>query len=214
MIQIIPSILATTEEQFRKDLQKLSLSESLQNGWVHIDFADNIFVANKTVGPEIVSKFPTDFHKQAHLMVARPMQWIDKLIDSGFESIIFHLESEDNIDEVISYIKSKGKQVGLSLKQESSVDNLKPFIDKIDLVLVMTIVAGFQGQKLIPETLNKISHVKNLNSEISVGVDGGVSVENVKLIIDSSADFVIVGSHLLEGNVEENLENFWEVING
>ncbi len=212
MVQIIPSVLATTEEQYQVDLSKLASSESLKEGWVHIDFADNIFVQNQTIDPEIVSKYPSSFKKEAHLMVAKPLEWIDKIIAAGFETIIIHVEAE-NVSEAITTIKNKGKKVGLALKHDTAVEKLQPFINLIDVVLLMTIVAGFQGQKFIPEALNKIGQIKELNSQVLVGVDGGVSDENAKLVVEKEADFFILGSYLLKGDPEEQLENIWEVMN-
>lgn len=214
MIQIIPSILATTEQQYQDDLSKLSRPEALAEGWVHIDFADNKFVQNQTVGVGTIEKFPTNFKKEAHLMVARPKVWIDKLVKAGFRRIIFHIEAEDDTLEVIEYIKSKSLEVGLAINQETVVEKLTPFVGKIDVVLVMTIIPGFQGQPFIPEALEKIREIKLKNWPIKVGVDGHVNAANVKEILDAGVDFMIVGSYFLKGNVDENLEILWEKING
>ncbi len=211
MIQIIPAILATSEEQYQNDLAKLSKSETLSEGWVHIDFADNKFVQNQTVGVETIEKFPTNFHKEAHLMVSYPKQWIDKLIEAGFERIIFHIESEDNIDEVIDLIKAKGLEAGLAIKIDTALEKLEEFIHKIDLVLVMSIVSGFQGQPFIPEALNRLLKIKMKG--IRVGPDGAINNGNIKEITKTGADFVIVGSYLLKGDTDENMEILWEIIN-
>lgn len=212
MIQIIPSILATTEEQFQQDLKKLSDCEALKDGWIHIDFADNKFVQNETIGVDTVAKFPMDFRKEAHLMVSHPLQWVDKCLDGGFERIIFHIESEDNMEECIEYIKNKGVEVGLAINNDTPVEKLQPYSDKIDIVLVMTIVAGFQGQPFIPEMLDKVKMIKNSNLSVKVGVDGAVNDGNAKEIVESGVDFMVAGSFLLKGNTDENLENIWEVL--
>lgn len=212
MIQIIPSILATSEEQFERDIHKLSLSESLKSGWVHIDFADNIFVQNQTIKVETIKKFPTNFRKEAHLMVAHPKEWIDELVDAGFERIIFHIESDDNTLEVLEYIKNKGLEIGLAINKESPIEKLEQFVDKIGVVLVMTIVPGFQGQPLIPQTLDKVREIKSKNWSVKVGVDGAISDVDVKEVVASGVDFMIVGSFLLKGDTEENLEKLWEAL--
>lgn len=223
MVQIIPAVLATTEEEYQQDISKLESCESLQNGWVHIDFADNIFVQNITIEPEIIQKSPTNLLKEAHLMVAHPREWIDKLVAAGFNRVIFHIECEDNIEEVIDYIKSKGLEVGLAIKNETPIEKLQPFVGrinrgtvfvpKIEVILVMTIVPGFQGQPFIPQALDKVRQIKS-KWGVKVGVDGAVKDDNIKDIVDTGADFVIIGSYLLKGNIEENLENLWEIING
>lgn len=213
MVQIIPAILATSEEQYKNDLSKLENS-SLRDNWVHIDFADNEFVPNKTIEPEVIKKFPTNFRKEAHLMVTYPKEWIDKLVDADFERTIFHIESDDNILEALEYIKNKGLKIGLAINKESPIAKLEQFVDKIDVILVMTIVPGFQGQPFIPQTLDKVREIKSKNWPVKVGVDGAVHDTNAKEIVESGVDFMIVGSYLLNGDVDENLERIWEVING
>ncbi len=211
MIQIIPAVLATNESQYRADITKLSLSESLVEGWVHIDFADNKFVQNQTIEPEVVANFPINFRKEAHLMVSNPKEWIDKLAEAGFERVIMHLETE-NINEAIDYAKDKGLVVGLAIKDETEIEKLDPFISKIDTILIMSIVPGFQGQPFLPSALKKLQEIKEKGWGVRVGVDGAVRDDNIKEIVVAGADFVTVGSYLLKGNVDEKLENLWEVL--
>lgn len=216
MVQIIPAVLSTTEEDFVRDISRYQKS-SLNEGWVHIDFADNIFVQNGTIRPSLIAKYPTTLHKEAHLMVSNPLQWIDELVGAGFERVVFHIEAQD-VTKCIEYIKAKGLEVGLAIKNETSLDKLEPFMDRIDVVLVMGIVPGFQGQKFIPETINKIKETSRLRSKdnynFRIGVDGSVRDTNIKEIVQAGADFVIIGSFLLKGNIDENLENLWEKLNG
>lgn len=212
MIQIIPSVLATSSEQYQRDVTKLNASPSLSGGWVHIDFADNEFVQNKTIEPEVIKQSPTNFRKEAHLMVVHPKEWIDNLADAGFERIIFHLESADNIEELIDYIKGKGLEVGIALKNETEIEKLEPYVAKIDVVLLMSIVAGFQGQSFIPKTLDKIEILRAKAWDIKIGVDGAIKDNNIKEVVEAGADFVIVGSYFLNGELEENIENIWEAL--
>ena len=213
MVQIIPAVLAKTEQDYQDNVNKLNQSESFSGGWVHIDFADNKFVQNTTIEPSIIQKYPNNFRKEAHLMVNHPKDWIDQLKEAGFERIIFHLESEDDILLVIEDIKNKGLEVGLAINKETALEKLEPFLDKIDLVLVMSIVPGFQGQPFIPQTLDKVRQIKSNNWPVKVGVDGAVRDTNIKEIVESGVDFITVGSYLLKGDVEENLEMLWEVLN-
>lgn len=212
MIQIIPAILATNEGQYRQEITRLNDSPSLEGSWVHIDFADNIFVQNETIVPETINKFPTNLHKEAHLMVANPKNWVEKLAKAKFERIIIHVETND-VNECIEIIKSNNLQVGLAINNETPIEKLEPFIDKIDVVLVMTIVPGFQGQPFIAKALDKVREIK-VRWSAKIGVDGHVNIDNVRQVIGSGVDFMVVGSYLLKGHVEENLENMWEVING
>lgn len=212
MVQIIPAVLSKTEEQYGNDIERLSKCEGLKNGWVHIDFADNDFVPNQTIQPDIVSNYSSNLKKEAHLMVSHPKDWIDKLINAGFERIIFHIEAKDETDEVIDYIKSKGLEVGIAIKMDTPVEKLQPFVDKIDILLVMSIVPGFQGQPFIPESLDRIRDIRLKNWPIQITVDGSVKDENAKAIIEAGADYLIVGSYLLKGDIDENLEKLWEAL--
>lgn len=212
MIEIIPAVLATDDEKYFRDISKLSSCESLKAGWLHIDFADNKFVQNQTITPEIVKKIPSNFHKEAHLMVVNPKEWIDDLAEAGFERVIIHIESE-GVDEAINYAKSKGLQVGLAIKNETDIQKLEPFVDKITVILIMSIIPGFQGQKFIPDALKKVEEIKSKWNKV-VGLDGSVKDSNIKQIEQAQADFVIAGSFLLNGEVEENLERLWEALYG
>lgn len=210
MVQIIPAILSTSENEYIRDISRIRRSEFLKTGWVHIDFADNKFVQNQTINPQVIQNFPDNLQKEAHLMVDHPKEWVDKLADAGFKRIIFHIECNDSIEEVISYIKSKGLEVGLALNNNTPIEKLEPFVSTINIVLIMTIVAGFQGQPFIPKALNKVREIKSKDWPVKVGVDGAVKESNIKEIADAGVDFVTVGSYLLTGDLDENLENLWE----
>ncbi|MDP3948183.1 MAG: ribulose-phosphate 3-epimerase [bacterium] len=214
MVQIIPAILDKTPEDFANHIQQLRDSASFKEGWVHIDFADNEFVQNGTIGTDVVAEVSTNLNKEAHLMVAHPLQWIDKLKEAGFKRVIFHFESKDDVGECIDNIKALGMEVGVALNIDTPIEKLEPFKDKIDLVLIMAIVPGFQGQPFLPEALNKIRDLKQLNWPIRISVDGAVRDTNAKQIIEAGIDQLTVGSYLLKGNIDENLEKLWEKING
>lgn len=212
MVQIIPSILSTKEEDYARDSIRYEQSSSLKEGWVHIDFMDNIFVPNKSIGASVIAKYQLSLHKEAHLMVLKPLEWIDDLTAVGFERIIIHIEAED-VEECIDYIREKGLEVGLAINNWTSIEKLEPFINKIDVVLVMAIKPGFQGQPFIPEALIKVKEIKSKNWSVKVGIDGSVKNGNIKEIVKCGVDFVIVGSYLLNGNIEENMEVLWEAVN-
>lgn len=213
MVQIIPSILSVTEEEYRRDVARYKMAHSFREGWMHIDFMDDEFVPNKSIEPEVISKYPINLHKEAHPMASRPLEWIDSLITAEFERIIIHIEAED-VDKTLDYIKEKGLEAGLAINIETPIEKLEPLISKITTILVMSIEPGFQGQPFIPESLDKIKEIKSKGWSVRVGVDGAVKDTNIKDIISAGADFVIVGSFFLKGDIDENLENIWEIING
>ncbi len=213
MIQIIPTVLATSEQQYQQDITRFASVEALKGGWVHLDFMDNKFVPNGGIHPSVTAKYPIPFKKEAHLMVQYPKEWIDELIEAGFERVMLHLEA-DEIEECIDYIKNKRLEVGLALKHETPLERLMPYIPKIDRVLLMGVVPGFQGQPFIEESLQKIKDFKLKGWTIKVGVDGAVRDTNIKQLVDAGVDYMIVGSYLLKGDIEENLEILWEKIHG
>jgi ribulose-phosphate 3-epimerase len=214
VIKIIPAILDKTETDFQKHIEQLANSTGFREGWVHIDFADNKFVPNQTIDVDAVSRFPTQLKKEAHLMVARPLEWIGGLKEAGFDRVIFHFEAEDNIDEVIELIKDAGMEVGIAINPETSIEWLEPYKDKIDQVLVMGIVPGFQGQPFIPATIDKIKNLKSKDWPLVISVDGAVRDTNAKDLVQAGADQLVSGSFLLKGEIDENVEKIWEAIHG
>lgn len=213
MVQIIPAILATTEEDYKKRIQQIEESSLFEGKWVQIDLMDNKFVQNKSVSPEIIAKFPTKLRLEAHLMVEYPENWIDELVKTNVDRIIFPVEDIEGVKERINHIRNHGKQVGLSINPETSVSDLEPFLDEIDIVLVMSVHPGFQGQNFLPEVLSKIEEIKQKRDDLSVEVDGGISEETAKQVIDAEADYLVIGSTLFKyGNLKEGLERITSAI--
>lgn len=218
MVQIIPAILSTKEEDFKRDILRYRESESFKESWVHMDFMDNILVPNLSIDPLLIVKYPLNLHKEAHPMVVYPLKWIDKLIKVGFERIFFHVEARDNIQECINQIRNRNIEVGLVLNIETPVEELEPFIDKADRVLLMAVVPGFQGNPFRSKVLERIKEVVRLrsknNAKFLIGVDGAVRDENARKLVEAGVDYLIVGSFLLKGDIDENLGRLWEAIHG
>lgn len=209
MVQIIPAILDKTPEDFQKHINQLNNSASFRLSWIHIDFADNEFVQNHTIHTDIVGQTTFNLNKEAHLMVAHPLEWIDKLKETGFKRVIFHFESKDDTTECIEKIKGLGMEAGIALKLDTPLEKIEPFKDKIDLVLIMTIVPGFQGQPFLPEALIRIKSLKEKHWPVRIAVDGAVRDTNVRDIVEAGADQLTVGSYLWEGDIDEKLESLW-----
>lgn len=215
MIQIIPAILATTEEEYSSKLKLILDSKLFEEGWVQIDFADNKFVQNQTIGPEIVSKYPTDLKKEAHLMVEDPINWLEKVKQAGIERVIFHAETQE-MHKTLDRAWELGLMVGLALNPETEIEVIKPFVDRLDVVQIMGVHPGFSGQEFLSNSFDRVkqaSHLRAKNDKLNISVDGGVSSQNVYDLVTSGADHLVLASHLLNGNIEENLEHLWEAIN-
>lgn len=208
MVNIIPAILATSEDEYQDKLRRV---ESLPDReWVQIDLMDNKFVQNQSIGPQIISKYPTSLKIEAQLMVEYPENWIDELVKIKVNRIVFPIEDSQGIEERITHIKNHGIEVGLSLNPETPVETVEPFIATIDLVLIMSVNPGFGGQQFIPGTIEKVKKCSKLRSNNNAGfvieVDGGVSEGVVKDLAEAGTDNLVIGSHLVEGDINENLK--------
>lgn len=215
MIQIIPAILALTEEEYYSRLRKISQSGLFKEGWIQIDLTDNKFVPNQTIGLEVVAKYQTELKKEAHLMVEDPINWLEKAQAVGIERVIVHAETK-NVHAALDKAWELGLMTGLALNPETAVDTVEGFVDRLDVIQIMSIHPGFSGQEFLPESLERVrkaSHLKAENGKLSISVDGGVSTENARALVLSGADHLVLASHLLNGDIEANLEHLWEAVN-
>lgn len=224
MLQIIPAILATTEEQYLQDLKEIeSCDELITNGWIQLDFMDNQFVQNeqssfagqnKSIEPGVAAKNPPKLNIEAHMMVKNPSYWADQLLVLKPKRVIIPIEIGENAVRFITESKGKFEQIGLSINPETDINLLESYINMVDSVLIMTVHPGFQGQQFLVENLDKVSYLKSKNKILTVGVDGGVSVANIKLVANVGADYAVIGSHLLKGDINLNLQKFKEALDG
>lgn len=216
MTQIIPAILATTEQEYAEKINKVNKSPSFQEGWVQIDLMDKKFVENESIRPDVFAKYPTNLKIEAQLMVEYPLSWIDGLAEACVSRIVFPFEVEPGIEERISRIKKLGIDVGLSINPETPVENLKPFVSRIDLVLIMSVQPGFGGQSFIDSSTQKVKDVFRLRQDLGldflIEVDGGINESAAKDLVQAGADNLVIGSSLLNGDIEENVEHIWEAI--
>lgn len=214
MILLVPAILDKTAQDFKKHIGQIAESVSFQEGWVHIDFADNKFVPNETIDVETTAKYPTNLKKEAHLMVSNPLKWIEGLKKAGFERIVFHFESDDDPGQVIKTVKESGMEVGIAINPDTKTDSIEQYKDKIDQILIMGIVPGFQGQPFIPDTIEKIKALKAKGWPVKISIDGAVRDTNAKSLVEAGVDQLVSGSFLLKGDIDENVEKIWEVLEG
>ena len=182
---------------------------------VHVDVMDGHFVPNLTIGPPVIkalkknSSIPFD----VHLMISPVHKYIKDYADAGANIITIHPETTENVLTSINEVKKYNKKVGLSLNPDIKLDTIKDFLDKIDLVLIMSVFPGFGGQKFIPDVvnkikdLNKIKNERNLNFDIEV--DGGINFSNSKTVIESGANILVSGTTIFKennGNLKKNIE--------
>ncbi len=217
-IRIIPAILATTEKEYRDKLFRIEKSGQFADGWIQIDLMDNTFVQNKSVGPQILAKYPTTLRKEAHLMVDFPQAPALKLVKLPVERFIVPFEiKEDALNEFMSFVKVFSKaEIGFSLNPETAVDDVEGCWEDADAILVMGVHPGFGGQKFILETVGKVKETARLreqnNLHFLIGVDGGINENNAKALADAGADYLVIGEHLINGKITENLEKIRQAI--
>jgi len=211
-IKISPSILSADFSKLGSEIQNL---EKAKADLIHIDVMDGHFVPNITIGPEVINKLRkyTSLPFDVHLMISPVHNFIKNFADAGADIITIHPEATNDLENSIKKIKSYNKKVGISLNPKTPLDKLNNVLDKIDLVLIMSVNPGFGGQKFIENTLNKIKKLRlkidQLKLKVEIEVDGGINFENSKSIIKAGADILVSGTTIFksnEGNIKKNIE--------
>jgi len=193
MVEIIPSILVKTKEEF---LNKILAVENIAER-VHLDIADGIFVPNMTIsGFEEVESVETKLKIDAHLMVSKPENHIIRWLETSVDSITFHIEATQKAQEIIEKAKEADRRVGIALNPETPISALAAFIDQIDFVHFMTVEPGFYGGQFVESVLDKMSDFFYFYPDKPISVDGGVSPETAPKLVQAGASVLISGSYI------------------
>lgn len=173
--------------------------------WLHFDVMDGVFVDNISFGAPVLKavKAAADIPLDTHLMITDPIRYIDVYAELGSDIITFHCEAAEDPHAVIDRIHSHGIKAGISLRPATPASAVKPYLDSVDLVLVMTVDPGFGGQKFNPDTLEKIREIKGLledmgRSEVYIQVDGGINGSTVQLCRDAGANVMVSGTYIFD----------------
>lgn len=198
---IAPSILSA---DFSKLLEEVKEVKKKGAQFLHIDVMDGHFVPNISLGSVVYKdlKGKVDLIFDVHLMITDPMKYAADFVKAGADYITFHIETVDKVEETIKYIKSLGVKVGISIKPKTSVDEILMYLDKIDLVLVMSVEPGFGGQKFMNSALQKIETLKKLkqtnNYNFLIEVDGGINEDTAKLAASAGAEVIVAGTYIFK----------------
>ena len=210
-IKISPSILSADFSKLGSEIENLEKSGA---DLIHIDVMDGHFVPNLTIGPDVISKLRkyTSLPFDVHLMISPVDNFIKKFSDAGADIITIHPEATNNIKDSIDKIKSFNRKVGISLNPETSVNEVLPILNTIDLVLVMSVNPGFGGQEFIGETLEKVKILrKEIDSKklkVQIEIDGGINFKNAKMAKAAGVDILVSGTTIFkenQGNLKKNI---------
>lgn len=199
-MKISPSILSADFKDLVNSINKVNKAS-----YLHIDVMDGVFVPNISFGQGIQKQIRPCFKDvifDTHLMIIDPIKYIKDFVDAGSNFITFHIEANSNVKDTIDLIHSLGAKAGLSIKPNTSWSELVPYLDDIDLVLVMSVEPGFGGQKFMPNSLEKIEELKkyreNHNLNYLISVDGGINNETYKFVQAAGSDLAVMGSYLFK----------------
>lgn len=189
---IAPSLLSCDFAHLKSEIEEV---EKGGCDWLHLDVMDGHFVPNLTIGPVVIqwirkcTRLPLD----VHLMIDEPIHYIDSFRKAGSDSITMHVEATKEVGKTLEAVKASGAKVGISVRPKTPIDTIYPFLNKLDLVLIMTVEPGFGGQKFMPEMMAKVRDVRQRFSG-KISVDGGIDATTAKEAISAGADVLVAGT--------------------
>lgn len=213
-IKISPSILAGN---FGRLADEAKLAEDSGADTLHLDIMDGHFVPNLSMGPQAVAAInrSTDLFLDVHLMIYNPYDYVERFVEAGADNITFHFEATEDVEETLNYIRKCNIKAGLAFNPETSMSMIPRYLDKCDMILLMTVHPGFGGQKLIEEVLEKVEFARGVCDQLNIRqggitpktaddklppfdiqVDGGIDQENVKSCVKAGANVIVAGTSL------------------
>lgn len=209
---IAPSMLACDFSDIKNEVIKISNAKA---DMIHLDVMDGHFVPNISFGPDIIKSMKnfTNIFFDTHLMITNPLRYIEDYANAGSDNITFHIECEDDINKTIEKINSYGLKASLALKPKTNIEQVYPFLNKLYMVLIMTVEPGFGGQKFMQDMMRKVEILKkkikenNLNTLIEV--DGGINKDTIKIASSAGVDVCVAGTSVFKSSdITKTIEKF------
>ena len=203
MIKISPSILACDFNILGEELENIKNAGA---DMAHLDVMDGMFVPNMSFGMPVIESIrkKSDMVFDVHLMIEAPERYIENFLDAGADIVTFHIEATKCPEKCIELIKARGKKAAISIKPKTPPEAIYPFLEKCDMILVMTVEPGFGGQSLIPEMFDKVRAIRNkineLGLSVDIQVDGGINEKNAPLAIEAGANVLVAGSSVFKAS--------------
>ena len=210
-----PSILAADFKVLGQEMKK---TEENGAAYIHFDVMDGMFVPSISFGMPVLASIhdATEQFMDAHLMVQEPIRYVEAFQKAGADYVTVHLEACEDVKTTLDKIHACGMKAGLAVNPETDVKELVPYLEDVEMILIMSVHPGFGGQKFIPESLDKIREVRAMlnekNLETDIQVDGGIYVENVREVLDAGANVIVAGSAVFRGDAGENNAKFMEIL--
>lgn len=216
MTILAPSMLSADFKELGKEIQAIE-----ENGakYLHFDVMDGIFVPSISFGMPVLKSIRsgTNLVCDVHLMITEPIRYVEDFAKAGADLITIHLEACEDVNATIAKIKECGCKVGISIKPNTPVSTLQPYLDKVDMILIMSVEPGFGGQKFIPSSLEKIAETKAMidasGLNIDIQVDGGIYTHNVEDVLKAGANIIVAGSAIFNGDTKQNTIDMMKILN-
>ena len=211
-----PSILAADCARLGEEISQVQQAGA---AYLHIDVMDGMFVPALSFGTCVVSSLrkSTDITFDVHLMVQEPIRYVEDFAAGGADIITVHLEACSDVEKTLRRIRELGKKAGLSIKPGTPVEKAAPWLPMIDMLLIMTVEPGFGGQKYIPASTDRIREAARMIAgqglSVDVEVDGGITRENLSLVLDAGANVIVAGSAVFKGDIADNVRHMMEIMN-
>lgn len=212
---LAPSILSADFNVLGEQIQTVAKAGAQ---YIHVDVMDGIFVPSISYGMPVIKSVrkSTDAVFDVHLMITEPVRYIRDFVDSGADIITVHVEACKDIDETIRDIKACGVRAAVAINPETPVDKIMPYLDDIDMALVMSVHPGFGGQKFIPDVFDKVriirSYYRDNNMDKDIEIDGGINFDNLPEVLEAGANVIVAGSSVYRGDAAANTKKFLELM--